>query len=92
MVVNFDERCAAKYGELLRLENWDAAKAGLNGIRREKMKLDHMILCCALVHGANGIFTEDDQFIKYAKPHINTLSMPNIADQPEFNFKEENPF
>jgi len=90
MVVNFDERCALKYGELLRLEKWSLAKQVQkeNDIRREKMKLDHMILCCALVNGANGIFTEDSELIKFAEPHIKVLSMPNIGHQEEFVFSE----
>ena len=83
MVVNFDERCALKYGELLRMDNWVKAN-GIrkdNYIRREKMKVDHMILCCALVNGATGIFTEDDDLIKFAESHIKVLSMPKIAEQ-----------
>ena len=91
MVVNFDERCALKYSELLRLDKWNSAKAVIkvNQIRREKMKLDHMILCCALVNGANGIFTEDPEFITFAEPYIKVLPMPKIADQSELYFTEE---
>lgn len=83
IIPQFDARCAAKYGELLRLDNWESAKASAreNSIRREKMKLDHMILCCALVHGANGLFTEDPQFIKFAEPHIKILSTKSIGTQ-----------
>lgn len=85
MVVNYDERCALKYGELLRLEKWEIAKleAQKNGIRREKMKIDHMILSCALINAANGIFTEDEGLIKFASPHIKVFSLPKIGEQIE---------
>lgn len=85
MVVNFDERCSLKYGELLRIDNWIQANniRKVNDIRREKMKIDHMILCCALVNGATGIFTEDKDLITFAEPHIKVLSMPKIGDQME---------
>jgi hypothetical protein len=68
VVADFDSRCAAKYGELLRLENWTAAKdlARENSIRREKMKLDHMIISCAIVNGVSGIFSNDKDVHSFA--------------------------
>lgn len=91
MVVGFDERCALKYGELLRLERWEIAKfeQRSNDIRREKMKIDHMILCCALVNGAHGLFTEDPDFIRFAKPHIKILSTSSIGIQQDITFEQK---
>lgn len=88
MVVDFDSRCALKYGELLRLEKWEAAKQVMreNDIRREKMKLDHMIISCALVHGANAIYSSDIDVIKFGDGIIKVLDMPKIAIQTEMSF------
>lgn len=82
IVVDFDTRCALKYGEILSLDKWHNAqeiRVKLNGVR-EKMKLDHMILCCALVNGANGLITDDPAFTKFCEPHIKTLST-DISDK-----------
>lgn len=83
MVVNFDTRCAMKYGELLRLDKWDDAKnlAKENKVRRDKMKLDHMILACAIVNGADGIFTEDRHFTNFIGDKLKILTMDLIATQ-----------
>lgn len=83
MVVDFDTRCALKYGELLRLDNFIAAKkmAKDNDIRREKMKLDHMIVSCALVHGAKAIYSSDDDVIKFSKDIIPVYDLPYLAAQ-----------
>ena len=84
IVAEFDGRCALKYGELLRLEKWESAKSTQreNSIRREKMKIDHMIVACALVYGARGIFSEDAQLEVFAKPHLDVFS-PRTYEQIE---------
>lgn len=85
MVADFDSRAASKYGELLRLDNWQKAKdaAKQNSIRREKMKLDHMIISCALVHGANGIISEDEDVIIFSKGLLPVHSIKSFLRQGE---------
>lgn len=90
-IVDFDSRAAMKYGELLRLENWTQALniAKENNVRRQKMKIDHAIISCALVNGANGIFSDDKDIINFAKGVIPVHSMSSIPKQMEITDGEK---
>lgn len=82
IVADFDSRCSLKYGQLLRLDKWQTAKAvsKTNDIRREKMKLDHMIIATALVHGADGVFSCDEG-IKVFANNIISVYPPSIVSK-----------
>ncbi len=99
IVADFDSRCALKYGELLRLEKWELAKGAAreHDIRREKMKLDHMIICCALVNGAKGIFSNDKDVHLFGNGiidvhYVNSITrQSNMFKQEPLNFGEHEP-
>lgn len=60
IVASFDERAAVKYAEIAGKKWGDLKQLCLDtGIRREKMKLDHMIIACGLVNGATRIYSND---------------------------------
>jgi hypothetical protein len=83
IVVDFDSRCSMQYGRMLRGEKWEEAKETQrkHGIVREKMKLDHMIVCCGIVNGANAIFSEDSDVVKFARGHLQVRSITEMAIQ-----------
>lgn len=85
MVVNFDERAAMKYAEILNQDKWKAAKekAKQNGIARELMKIDYQIVACALANGANRIYSYDEGLRKFADGLIDVQPMPAISKQTE---------
>ena len=77
MVVNFDTRAAAKYAEILngRFEKVkELAKA--EKIDRQKMKVDHLIIACALANGANCIYSYDNGIHKFADGFIDVRHLP----------------
>lgn len=82
IVANFDERAALKYAEIAggRWEDIKALSAD-SGIRREKMKLDHMIIACRIVNGATAIYSTDPDVIKFGKGLIDVKEIPNFPTQ-----------
>lgn len=84
IVANFDERAALKYAEIAG-KKWGYLKqlSSDSGIRREKMKLDHMIIACGLVNGATCIYSTDPDVIKFGRDVIDVREIPSFPTQPE---------
>lgn len=77
IVANFDERAALIYAEIAGSKWGDLkALASDNGIRREKMKLDHMIVACAIANGATAIYSTDPDVIRFGKGVIEVKEIP----------------
>ena len=78
IIAEFDIRAATKYSQILNT-NYPELKrlAKEEGVSREKMKVDHLILACALVNGAKTIFTHDDNLSKFANGLINVRTLPS---------------
>lgn len=78
IVAEFDVRAATKYSQILNKNLPDLKKiAKEEGVSREKMKVDHLILACALVNGANTIYTNDRNLTSFANGLINAKSLPS---------------
>lgn len=77
IVADFDTRAAIKYAQILNT-NFSELKrlAKEEGLSREKMKVDHLILSCALTHGAKAIYTTDKRLTDFAKDLIGVRGLP----------------
>lgn len=77
IVADFDLRAATKYSQILNSNFSDLkelVKEGNNG--REKMKVDHLILACALVNGATAIYSHDKPLKQFASNLIEVRPLP----------------
>ncbi len=71
-------RAATKYSQILNKNFPDLKKiAKEEGVSREKMKVDHLILACALVNGAKTIYTHDEKLSKFSEGLIGVKSLPS---------------
>lgn len=79
---------ALKYGELLNESKFSDAKQLTIELctNREKMKIDHLILACALANGAKKLFTTDDRFAKFAQKLIVVDTITSIPVQSKIEF------
>ncbi len=82
IVVNFDSRAATKYAQLLN-GKFDNLKelAKENGIRREKMKFDHIVIACALIGKAKCIYTFDKGLKTFATGLIDVKELPPLPSR-----------
>lgn len=77
MVVDFDARAASRYGQLF-MNRLDEVKkvAKENEIEKQKMKIDHLIISCALVHGASCIYSNDIGLKAFGNNFIEVRDLP----------------
>ena len=55
-----------------------------NEIRKDKMKLDYMIVASAIEHNASCIYSNDRKHLeRFAKNKIKILDIPSIPEQTE---------
>ena len=81
IIGNFDTLCAIRYANILNSRFMDLKKFAYdNGIRREKMKTDFMIVSTALAYNANIIYSNDAHLTTYAK---GLIAVNNIPQMPE---------
>ena len=82
MVGIFDVAAATKYAQILN-GRFDELKtlANDNGIRREKMKIDHMIIATAICNHANCIYSYDKGLKKFAAGLIDVREFPSLFVQ-----------
>lgn len=79
MIGEFNTMCAIRYAHILHDKFDDLKKfAHDNGIRREKMKADFMVLATALAYGADTLYTNDKGLTKFANPYIHVSDLPNL--------------
>ncbi len=78
IVAEFDVRAATKYSQILNKNLPDLKKiAKEEGVSRDKMKVDHLILACALVNGAKVIYTHDEKLSRFSEGLIVARSLPS---------------
>jgi hypothetical protein len=78
IIVNFDERTAFKYAQLVHGRFDELKKAAIEAdISRNKMKIDHMIVACAMVNNANCIYSHDNGLKKFAADRIDVRELPH---------------
>jgi predicted nucleic acid-binding protein len=77
-IVDFDSRAALKYAQILynRFEAVKATAASV-GVDRQKMKMDHVIIACAIVHGAKCIYSYDRGLEAFATGWIEVRKFPS---------------
>jgi len=93
MVVDFDMRAASRYGQLFT-NKLDALKkvAKENEIEVQKMKVDHLIVACALTHGAGCIYSTDKGLKAFGQKYIDVKVLPNLPAVNKDLFGNELPF
>lgn len=82
IIADFDTRAATKYSQILNdkfVESKAIAKD--NNIGREKMKIDHLILACALVNGATSLYSHDGPLKTFATGLISVKELPTRSIQ-----------
>lgn len=94
VVLNFDVIAALKYAQVLNLEKFQIAKAKAKteGVAREQMKIDYLIVCCALANGVQRIYSHDPDIYKFAEGLIDVQPLPVIKRvlQQQLLFETEN--
>jgi hypothetical protein len=84
MVVDFDTRAATRYSQLMMNRIPEIKQiAEENGILRNKMKVDHQIIACALVNNANCIYSSDHGVKVFGSPFIEVRDLPTPPPPPK---------
>ena len=92
IIGNFDALCAIRYAGLLQKRFGDLKQfINDNGIRREKMKADYMIISTALAYNANQIYSHDKHIVQYAKGVIPVVDVPTLPETQTSIFDVEIP-
>jgi hypothetical protein len=81
--LNFDTRSALKYAQILH-NRFDEIKriASENGVLRQKIKMDHIIISSALVNGASCIYSYDIGLKSFANGFIDVREFPTLPIKP----------
>ncbi len=79
-VVNFDEKSALRYANILNQDKFKQALSDSRdlGISRAKMKVDFLIVACAVAHGAGKIISNDIGLRKFAEGILPVDGIPAI--------------
>lgn len=79
IVPDFDQRAALKYAQLFTNRIDDLKKQMKEqGIDKQKMKIDHLIISCALVGGANCIYSCDKGLKAFGQKYIDIKDLPQL--------------
>lgn len=82
MIGEFNTMCAIRYADLLYGKFGDLKQLmHNNGIRKEKMKADFMVLATALAYKAKTLYTNDQGLLKIAKGHIQVANIPELPPE-----------
>lgn len=79
MICDFDLKSAARYGQIFmnRIEELKRV-AKENEIDNQKMKVDHLIIACALANNAGCIYSTDRGIRTFGTQHIEVRPLPTI--------------
>jgi len=89
MIGEFNTMCAIRYAEILHNRFEDLKQfAHNNGIRREKMKADFMVLATALAYNAHTLYTNDKGLLSIASGYIQACEIPKLPATQMDLFKE----
>lgn len=84
MVPQFDIRAASMYATMFRNKVEEIKKlAKENNIDTQKMKTDHLIIACAVVNGANCIYSNDNGIKIFGQKYIEVKDLPPLPP-PKF--------
>jgi predicted nucleic acid-binding protein len=79
ILADFDQRASVKYAQLFTNNIEDLKKiANEIGVDRQKMKIDHLIVACALVGGAKCIFSLDKGLKAFGQKYIDIRELPDL--------------
>lgn len=87
VVVPYDAMCALRFAELWEKNKETGVIKALRaeGISRQELKADSMILATAIAHKAKAIYSHDDGLTKFANGEIEVLELPNL---PKMHIQE----
>jgi len=90
MIADFDIRAASKYGVLFMSKIEEVKKlAKKHKIDSQKMKIDHLIIACALVHNAGCIYSTDAGLKAFGQTHIDIRDLPLMPAKQQDLFGQE---
>ena len=95
IIADFDTLAAARYAQMFMNKIEELKKiADENAIDNQKMKVDHLIIACALAQNANCIYSHDNGLKAFAQKYIEVRELPYIPKpQPNlFTGTDANPF
>lgn len=79
IVADFDQRSSMKYAQLFMNKIEELKKLSQeNEISRQKMKVDHLIVACAIVGGANCIYSHDKGLKAFGQKYIEVKDLPPL--------------
>lgn len=78
MIIDFDLRAASRYAQIIGSRLAELKQIAKDPDIKNKMKIDHMIVSTALVHGANAIYTTDSHLNTFANGLIEVRDLPNL--------------
>jgi len=79
MIADFDVRAASRYGQLFMNKLKESKKiAKQNSISTQKMKIDHLIISCALIHNAACIYSTDTGLRAFGQKFIDVRDLPPL--------------
>lgn len=80
IVSDFDSRAATQYGILLMNKIEEVKKiADEKGIPKNRVKVDHQIIACAIIHGADRILTNDVGLMTFGNTHIEIKYLKDLV-------------
>lgn len=90
MIAPFDTMAATRYAHLFthKIESIKA-KSDENGISHQKMKIDHLIVACALAHGASAIYSTDNGLKTFGHRHIEVKELPPLPPPANTLFPDD---
>lgn len=81
---DFDARCALQYAHLFTNRMEELKKTAIEiGVDNERMKIDHLIIATAMVHGANCIYSHDKGIKTFGQRYIEVKELP-LLPPPKF--------
>ena len=83
IVQDFDTRTAIKYSQIMMNKIEEIKKISqANGIVRNKMKIDHQIISCAIISGCSCIYSTDHGLNAFSSGLIEVRNLPEIPNEP----------
>jgi predicted nucleic acid-binding protein len=78
-IVDFDQMAAMRYSHLFIGKMKELKKkAQQESIDRQKMKIDHLIVACAIVNRANCIYSHDNGIRAFGQTYIDVKDLPPL--------------
>jgi predicted nucleic acid-binding protein len=89
IIADFDQRASMKYAQLFTNKIEDLKKIAKEiDVDRQKMKIDHLIVACAVSGGAKCIFSHDKGLKAFGQKYIDIKELPDIPPKQQDLFTE----